>query len=317
MPGFVPFQERRTATWRTYTFLNPGTIDPEELRNRVIAGAGTSVPSITILPQRMDVPENRQWSLGLGAQLTSVLTLNMDYVGQDVRHLFASVNLNWVDLSLTPVRRVLSPSYGNIIAWGDFARGRYRALLTNLSYTPDTTLRLNVAYTLASARADWDVENTQVPAAAASQFYVMQRISGDERHRFVLSGTSVLPFGIRLSTLATVASPRPYRAQVGEDVNKNNMFEDDFIDGTRYQVPTNAWRNWYRVVDLRLTKGFEVRRGAQLSLIAEAFNVFNTENYSGYFGVQRSPTGEPRPDFGSPSGIFATRQFQLGSRLQF
>jgi hypothetical protein len=45
--------------------------------------------------------------------------------------------------------------------------------------------------------------------------------------------------------------------------------------------------------------------------------VFNTENYSGYFGVQRSPTGEPRPDFGSPSGIFATRQFQLGSRLQF
>ena len=57
--------------------------------------------------------------------------------------------------------------------------------------------------------------------------------------------------------------------------------------------------------------------GAQLSLIAEAFNVFNTENYSGYFGVQRSPTGEPRPDFGLPSGIFATRQFQLGTRVQF
>jgi hypothetical protein len=104
---------------------------------------------------------------------------------------------------------------------------------------------------------------------------------------------------------------------VGEDVNKNSLFEDDFIDGTRYQVPPNAWRNWYRVVDLRLTKAFDVRSGAQLSLIAEAFNVFNTENYSGYFGVQRSPTGEPRPDFGSPSGIFATRQFQLGSRLQF
>ena len=100
-------------------------------------------------------------------------------------------------------------------------------------------------------------------------------------------------------------------------MNKNNTFEDDFIDATRYQVPSNAWKNWYRVVDLRLTKAFDVGRGAQLSLIAEAFNVFNTQNYSGYFGVQRSPTGEPRPDFGSPSGIFATRQFQLGSRLQF
>lgn len=318
VPGFVPFGERRTATWRTYIFSNPGTLDPDELRNRVIAGGGTAVPpSITLLPQRMDVPENRQWSLGLGAQLTPVLTLNMDYVGQDVRHLFASVNLNWLDLSQLPARRVLSPMYGNIIAWGDFARGRYRALLTSLSYNPDTTLRLNLAYTLASAKADWDVENVDVPAAAASQFYVMQRISGDERHRFVLSGRSALPFGIGLSTLATVASPRPYRSQVGEDSNKNNIFADDWIDGTRYQVPPNAWRNWYRVVDLRLTKAFDMGRGAQLSLIAEAFNVFNTENYSGYFGVQRSAGGELRPDFGSPSGIFATRQFQLGSRFQF
>jgi len=318
VPGFVPFQERRTATWRTYIFSNPGTLDPDELRNRVIAGGGTAVPpSIALLPQRMDVPENRQWSVGLGAKLTDVLTLNMDYVGQDVRNLFAPVNLNWLDLSQTPARRVLSPKYGNIIAWGDFARGRYRALLTSLSFNPDTTLRVNLAYTLASAKADWDVENVQVPAAAASQFYVMQRISGDERHRFVLSGTSTLPFGIGLSTLATVASPRPYRALVGQDVNKDNIFEDDWINGTRYQVPPNAWRNWYRVVDLRLTKAFDMGHGAQLSLIAEAFNVFNTENYSGYFGVQRSTTGEPRPDFGSPSGIFATRQFQLGSRLQF
>jgi len=317
VPGFVPFNERRTATWRTYTFPNPGTVDPEELRSRVIGGAaGTVRPSITLLPQRMDVPENRQWSLGLGAQLTPVLTLNMDYIRQDVRHLFASVNLNWLDVSETP-RRVLSSAYGNIIAWGDFARGRYRALLTNLSYHPAASLRLNVAYTLASAKADWDVDNAQIPGGAASQFYVMQRISGDERHRFVLSGTSALPFGIRLSSLATLASPRPYRTHVGEDVNKNNMFEDDFIDGSRYRVPPNAWRNWYRVVDLRLSKAFDVRDGAQLSLIAEAFNVFNTENYSGYFGVQRSPDGEPRPDFGSPSGIFATRQFQLGTRFQF
>lgn len=81
--------------------------------------------------------------------------------------------------------------------------------------------------------------------------------------------------------------------------------------------PRNAWRNWYRVVDLRLTKAIGVGRGAHLSLIAEAFNVFNTENYSGYFGVKRSATGEPRPDFDPPSGTFATRQFQLGSRLQF
>ena len=223
----------------------------------------------------------------------------------------------WLDSSRTPARRVLSPAYGNIVAWGDFARARYRALATSLSYGADTDRRVNLAYTVASAKADWDVENVAVPAAHASQFYVMQRISGDERHRVVLSGIWALPFGLAVSTIATAASPRPYRARIGEDVNENNFVQDDWIDGKRYRVPENAWRSWYRVVDVRLTKAIDLGRAGRLLVIAEGFNVFNTENYAGYFGVQKSATGAPRPDFGSPSGIFATRQVQLGSRLEF
>jgi hypothetical protein len=318
IPGFVPFGERLTATWRTYTFANPGSVDPAELRNRVIAGGGTPVPpSMTLLPQRMDVPENRQWSIGLGTRLTSALALNVDYVDQDLRNLYASFNVNWLDLSQTPARRVLSPAYGNIMVWGDFGRARYRAVLTSISYVPDTTLRLTLSHTLASARADWDVQNVAVPATVASGYYVMQRTSGDERHRVVLSGTWALRGGIGLSTIATAASPRPYRTMVGQDLNRNNLLDDDWIDGTRYAVPPNAWSNWYRVVDLRVTKSIGIVPGARLSVIAEAFNLFNTENYAGYFGVQRSATGAARPDFGTPSGVFATRQLQFGSRVQF
>jgi hypothetical protein len=124
-------------------------------------------------------------------------------------------------------------------------------------------------------------------------------------------------YGLALSTIATAASPRPYRTTVGQDINKDNFLDDDWIDGRRYNVPANVWRNWYRVVDLRLTKTIASTRAARLSVSAEGFNIFNTENYSGYFGTQRSATGEPRPDFGTPSGIFATRQFQLGSSVQF
>jgi hypothetical protein len=293
-------------------------VDPSELRRRVVAGGGTAVPpSITLLPHRMDVPENRQWSIGLGARLGDAVALNVDYVDQDVRKLYAIVNLNWLDASQTPARRVLSSSYGTIGAWGDFARARYRALLTSISYAPDTTRRLTLAHTLASATADWDVQTVAVPAAVASQYYTMQRTSGDERHRFVLSGSWTLRGGIGLATIATAASPRPYRTTVGQDLNQNSQLDDDWIDGTRYAVPANSWRNWYRVVDLRVTKALGTAGGARLSVIAEAFNLFNTENYSGYFGVQRSAAGAARPDFGLPSGIFATRQLQLGSRLQF
>lgn len=318
LPGFVPMNERRAARWRLYSFPNPGTTDPDELRRRVIAGAGRAVPpAITLLPQKIEAPENRQWSLGFGAHLSRSMVVNVDYIHQDVRHLFASVNLNWLDVSRKPARRVLSSNYGNIVAWGDFARAEYRALLTSISYAPRASVNLNISHTLASAKADWDVDNSQAPSLAANDFYVMQRTSGDERHRFVLSGTIGLPLALRLSTITKIASPRPYRAMDGRDINSNNFFDDDFIDGKRYQVPDNAWKNWYRVVDLRLTKTLGLGRGTSLSLILEAFNLFNTENYSGYFAVQRSATGELRPDFGTPSGTFATRQFQLGSRLEF
>lgn len=317
-PGLVAFTERRFSSWRTYVFANPGTTDPDELRARVLAGGGTAVPpQVVLVPNSMESPENRQWSLGVGAQLTGSLALNVDYIDQDVRKVFAQVNLNWLDRSQTPPQRVLSTAHGNIIAHGDFARAKYRALLTSLSFSPDTGLRLRLAHTLGSAKADWDVENSQVPAAAASQFYVLQRTSGDERHRFVLSGIWWVGRGFGVSTIATVASPRPYKAWVGQDLNTNNFPEDDWIDGRRFRVPGNAWRNWYRMVDVRLTKEFAVGRDVRASVIAEAFNLFNTENYAGYFGVQNGATGEPRPDFGTPSGIFATRQFQLGTRLDF
>ena len=317
IPGFVPFGERISATWRTYVFPKPGTLDAGVLRDRVIAGGGTAQPpSITLLPQAMDVPENRQWSVGVGARLTRSVVLNVDYLDQAMRHLFAPVNLNWVDSSVSPARRVVSAKYGNIGAWGDFARARYRALLTSVSYAPTGTMRFTLAHTLASARADWDVQTVLVPATAASKYYVMQRISGDERNRVVLSGTTILPKGIALSAVGTVASPRPYRTTVGEDVNKDGLLDDDWIDGKRYRVPPDRWKYWYRVLDLRATKAIAIGRGSQLTVIGEAFNVFNTENYSGYFGVQRGASG-PRRDFGVPNGVFATRQFQLGTKLSF
>jgi len=318
VPGFVPFGERLSATWRNYMFTNPGTTDPNELRNRVLAGGGTpAAPAMTLLPQRMDVPENRQWSLGVGTQLTRGLALNIDFVDQQLRHLFAPVSLNWLDASQTPARRVLSSAYGNIGAWGDFARGSYRGLLTSVTYSRDTATRVTLSHTLASAKADWDVQTIGVPASAARDYYTMQRISGDERHRFVLAGSWLMRYGIGFSTIATAASPRPYRTTVGQDLNKDTLLDDDWIDGKRYRVPANVWRNWYRVVDVRLTKSISGGRGSRVLVSAEAFNLFNTENYSGYFGTQRTATGEPRPDFGSPSGIFATRQLQIGTRLQF
>ncbi|MGK2960808.1 MAG: TonB-dependent receptor, partial [Gemmatimonadaceae bacterium] len=132
VPGLMAFAEQRASDWRTYVFVNPGTVDPQELRARVVAGGVTATsPQVVLIPNRMESPENRQWSLGVGTHLTRALALNVDYIDQKVRKVSAPVNLNWVDRSQTSARRVLSLAHGNIIAHGDFSRAEYRALLTS------------------------------------------------------------------------------------------------------------------------------------------------------------------------------------------
>jgi hypothetical protein len=314
VPAFVSFQEQRDAYWRTYVFVAPGTTDPDVLRQRVREGEGRHV-SLTLLSNTLEAPQNRQWSLGLARRITRALALNVDFVRQDVSKLFAALNLNWQDLSVTPPRRALSQDHGDIGVWDDFARARYRALLTQLTWQPSPELRVNVAYTLGDARAEWDVANQAVPAAAADRFYVMQRISGDERHRVVTSGLLPLPFGTRLSLVATMASPRPYLATTGVDANRNGAVFDDWLDERRYRLPANEWRNWYRVVDMRLSQHVPVGR-MQITAHAEAFNLFNAQNYSAYDGSRNSAAGE-NLRFGQPSGVFGTRQLQLGLRADF
>jgi hypothetical protein len=312
VPSFMGFQERRDATWRTYSFTDPRTTDPAVLRQRVVSGAVTATPSFTLLADKMNTPENRQVSVGLGQQITPTLGLNLDYIYQDVRNLYAMLNLNWLDRSRTPAARVLSPRYANINVWDDFARARLSALVGQLTYQPSRAVRLNFAYTLGSAKAEYDaVTAPNVPAAFKESFYVMQRTSGDERHRFVLSGLGTFPFGLTISGIATLASPRPFLTTLGTDANNNNFTGDDWIGGERFQMPDNGWKDWYRNLDLRLTQSLPLAGGARLQLIGEAFNITNTTNYSSYVG-----TGTLQ-NFGQPNGTFQTRRFQIGSRVEF
>jgi len=318
VPSFIGFQERRDATWRTYTIQNPGTTDVAALRERVAAGV-TATPAITLIKDRMEAPENRQLSVGVGQQVTQTLGVNVDYIYQDIRHLYARINANPFEPGSRPYRRALTPLYADIVLWDDFARARYSALVSSATYQRDD-LRLNAAYTLGFAKAEYDA--VTAPAFPNRSSYVMQRTAGDERHRFVLSAIVPLRFGIQLSTITTIASPRPYAVTLGADSilalggNDNNFTGDDFPNGRRYALPDNSWENWYRNVDLRLTKQFDVG-ASRLSLYAEVFNLFNSINYASFFGTQYNRAGQPLTNYARPSGVFGTRQGQLGARVEF
>jgi hypothetical protein len=124
-----------------------------------------------------------------------------------------------------------------------------------------------------------------------------------------------LPFGFQFSGIATLASPRPFNVIDGRDLNDNNFYNDDWPGGTR--IWTLDWRkirNWYKMVDIRLSQLFEFGY-YKVALIFDAFNVFNWFNAASYFNRMRDANGNPLANFGQPNSSYAPRYLQLGLRV--
>ncbi len=305
LPLYGALPESREFGWRTYTFTNPGTTDPAELRRRIATGGRTAAPpNIILLKDDLEAPENHQWSLGLGRRLGDAVAVNVDYVNQRTRNVYVSVPAN---LPRGPTAtRPISPSYGTITIWDDFGDARFDAVLASLAYHR-RAMRFNVAYTLGWAQSEFGEVTTSDYADSAA--YVMQRSEGDERHRLVLSGTTSLPLALDLSFLGILASPRPFLVGTGRDDNQNGSDLDDWPGGVRTHRH-RGWAHWYRTLDVRLARSLPFGRG-RLTVTAEVFNLFNTANHAEYRPLSSLL------DYAEPIADFARRQGQLGARYQF
>ena len=310
--SFIGFQERLGAAWRTYNFVNPGPTDVAELRRRVIAGVSVT-PSPTLVKDLMEAPENRQFSIGFGHQITPELGLNVDYISQDIRHLYVRQNPNF--FNRTTNARALTPAFGDINLWDDFGKAKFRAFMTQLSYTKGRR-RVNVAYTASWNRSEFDGNLAAVFPLRSS--YNMQTAAGDERHRMVVSTIQPLPWQFLLSAITTVASPRSYTVTDGRDLNNNNVFFDDFINGSRtVHADMTKFPNWYRTIDLRLARPIYTRGTQKYTLTFEVFNALNWDNWSTFGAVARQASGADIASFTRPTNVFAARQAQVGMRAEF
>lgn len=309
---FMAFFEKQTAGWRSFDFNNPGTSDPAVLRERVRSGLGTSVPNLNLMKTTMKTPHNVQLSVGIGQTLAKGFALNADFIHQNASNLYVQVTPNW--FNTVTKKRNLTDKYGAITLYDDFGEAKFDALVANLTYDRPG-LRVSGSYTLGWYESEFE----GLGGYNDSSFFVMQPTTGDERSRFVLSGVGDLPYGFRLSTVTILATPRPYQATVGQDLNKDNNFGNDFIGGNGSRVirPESSWDNMYRTVDVRLAKGFSIGGPRKASISFEAFNVFNWDNLSGFFGRQKDAAGNAIATYGTPNGVYAPRQAQLGLRYEF
>ena len=322
--SFMGFQERRNSTWRTYNFTfnnttNLPTKDPAVLRQRVVSGQSGS-PAPILMNLNMKTPHSRQMSIGVGHQLTPEFGLNLDYVVQHMDNLYVQRNPNYLDKTVTPSRRKLTPNYGDILLWDDIGQSDYSAVMVQATWQRKKT-RVNLAYTLGFYQGDFDTAG--LPNFAYPFLFNRQRTSGDERHRLVISNITPLPFKFLFSAVSTFASPRPFGQIDGRDINLDNITGDDYPGGTvsstgnRTALPVNAWVNWYRTVDVRLARPLYSWNGRKVSVSAEAFNVFNFKNNLSYGGTQFTATGAAVATFGVPLSSFGARSGQVGMKVEW
>jgi hypothetical protein len=319
--SFIGFQERKNSTWRTYNFSDPGTTDPNVLRQAVINGAPGAAPSPILIKHDMKTPRSRQMSLGIGHQFSNEFGLNVDYVRQHMDNLYVQRNVNYIDASVTPRQRKLTGAYGDILLWDDIGKSDYSAFLTQATWQRDKT-RVNLAYTLGWYQGDFDLAG--LPTYAYTFLFDRQRTTGDERHRIVLSEVAALPYGLTLSSITTLASPRPFLSIDGRDINLDVTTGDDYIGGTattsgnRTTMPANSFGNWYRTVDVRLAYPFYTRSGKTVSVSGEVFNLFNWRNNLSYNGTFfNTTTDQPSAAFGRVNGVYSARQGQVGMRVDW
>jgi len=146
----------------------------------------------------------------------------------------------------------------------------------------------------------------------------------DVRHRFTLSALSEIPShvravgGVRVSTLMTFESGRPYNIFVGSDANGDGNPNSDrpgLIGRNSYLGPR------YASVDLRVAREFALHDRLRLDLGVDFFNLFNRTNIKDvntvWGGIDLNVPPPPQFAFGTARDVFNPFQTQIGVKLKF
>ena len=297
---------------------DPKYLDPAQLRTLVQSGQ-TGGPEVYLLENDTKAPKSTQWTVGLRQQLGANWLGSLTYANSHSENgLVWSFGTeptgtkfddrwgNWISI----------PGYGFILRSYDNRVRDYEGIYLTLDRprTAGSRWGFNFAYTYAEG-----FQNASLDDGVAFSFdflppdFPQFPANGDERHRIVASGSVSLPFGFDASSILSLGSGTP-------------VSYAEALTGPYHYYPNGARQPQqsflgldefaYRSVDLRLQWNAPAFSRVRISLIGEAFNLFDFDNYSGYDtwgGGQNSPN----PNFLVPNAEFNTRRFQIGTRITF
>ncbi len=319
---------------------------------------GAQTPSIYLFAKDYAQPYVQQGRAGVERELFSNMSLSVTYLFFKGVHLSRTRDINLdVPVATTvtdpsgtaftvlrhPATRPI-PGFTRISLFESTANSRYNGLAVELKRRFARGFQFIAAYTFSSAR-DNKPDQTMVVVGTDDVKGVQNnldisadygRSDLDIRHRFVFSPVyeigrvakdnsvaSAFLSNWTFSGIATLQSGFAYSATITGDANRDGNSATDRVPGTARNAFTTP--NIY-VFDTRVTKSFTFGEKYKLSLIAEAFNLFNRSNIAtvnaGRYSISSSSaTTLTNPALSTPFGFARTflgeRQIQLAARFRF
>jgi hypothetical protein len=300
----IPLNAENAKKFVQTLITNPGYPDPNGPNPNRTGGPITPIPSSTQFAPDNRTPYTQQLTAGVQKQLGSAFSISADLVGARGYGLLRSIDANYPNLD-DPARTRPNPNFQRITIVETKGNSWYTGLQVGIEKRLSQRHTYTVAYTLSTTERNTEDFNF---FPVDNRNYNLERgpASNDARHRVSAAFSVLLPWDIQVGTLVAARSKLPYNITTGADDNRDTQTNDR---------PAGIGRNDGRganlfQADLRLTKGIRISR-MQLELIGEAFNITNQKNWTNFEGNQRAAT------FGKPAGGEATRQVQLGVRLDF
>ncbi len=330
------YDEAYRQQWRQYTICftqdgspnpdcgpravawDPRYLDPEQLRALVASGQ-TGGPEVYLLENDTRAPQSRQWTIGIRQQIGSNWLGSLTYANSRSKNGLVwsfgteppGTNFddrwgNWISI----------PGYGFILRSFDDRIREYDGVYLTLDRprTAGSRWGANFAYTYSEG-----FQNASLDDGVAFAFdflptdFPLFPANGDERHRFVMSGSVGLPLGFEASSIISLGSGTPVsyaEALTGPfhfHPNGTHQPQQSFLGFDEFA---------YRSVDLRLQWNAPAWSRVQVSLIGEAFNIFDYDNFSSY-DTWGGGLNAPNANFLTPNAEINTRRFQLGTRITF
>jgi len=299
--------------------------------------SGADKPTIYFFDQDFEHTQTRRASLGVEREVLANLSVGMDLVYSKSRYLERIYDANLIPVGTTPwganlydTRRVNNPNFTSTNMFASDGHGEYKAIVLKARKRWADRWLLDASYTYAEANDTNSNENTVSIGAYGSGEDPLDPDANwgysdfDVRHRLVVSGVVLLPFDVRVSTIVNYRSGYPFTptSDVCYNVVSGRCYDPSSVDYNAYVNGVHYRRNSFRQpsyfnMDLRLAKSFSLGGGFAAEIIAEVFNVFDSENLRSSNTRMVLANGNLDPTFNQKNLAGPPRQYQAGIKFRF